>query len=201
MKVIPKALQYSRQLVEKSIEPGDKAIDATVGNGKDTEWLAMLVGEEGLVYGFDVQEIALKRTRERLQSKGLLDRVKLIQQGHQCMENYLYTDSATEMELESENKMSVGAVMFNLGYLPGSDRQVITRPETTIKAIHKSLELIKKSGVITVVVYTGHAGGKEEEESILSCLMELSGEFFRVLHYRFVNQTGNPPQLFAVERI
>ncbi len=37
---------------------GDIVIDATMGNGHDTQFLAELVGENGHVYAFDIQESA-----------------------------------------------------------------------------------------------------------------------------------------------
>ena len=47
------------------ILPGDIAIDATCGNGNDTLALAELLfadGGQGLIYAFDLQQIALKNT-------------------------------------------------------------------------------------------------------------------------------------------
>jgi hypothetical protein len=36
----------------------------------------------------------------------------------------------------------VRAVVFNLGYLPGSDHQLITRPETTLSALQYAYKLL-----------------------------------------------------------
>ena len=40
------------------VRAGDTVIDATLGNGHDTLELARLVGPNGLVHGFDIQEKA-----------------------------------------------------------------------------------------------------------------------------------------------
>ncbi|PID81943.1 hypothetical protein CSB20_00400, partial [bacterium DOLZORAL124_64_63] len=50
-------------LVRDHITPGDTAIDATLGNGHDTLFLARCVGKTGTVIGFDVQTQAITSTR------------------------------------------------------------------------------------------------------------------------------------------
>ena len=44
------ALSYSHQLLKEVLQPGDLAVDATMGNGHDTLFLAQLVGRTGHVY-------------------------------------------------------------------------------------------------------------------------------------------------------
>ena len=46
--------------------PGETVVDATAGNGNDTQFLAELVGENGHVLAFDIQQAALDSTAERL---------------------------------------------------------------------------------------------------------------------------------------
>ena len=74
--------------------PGDIAVDATMGNGHDTQMLCELVGESGHVYAFDVQEQAVANTRARLEEAGLLGRATLFHCGHQEMAQYVPTSSA-----------------------------------------------------------------------------------------------------------
>ncbi len=132
------------------LQPGEVAVDATVGNGHDTLFLAQQVGAQGHVYGFDIQEEALARTRRRLEEAGLRDRVTLLQMGHEHM--------AEAVPAAWHGR--IGAVMFNLGYLPGgSDRTCITRPQTTVPALEAALRLLRPGGVLTVVAYRGHPGG------------------------------------------
>ena len=71
------------------IRPGDRVIDATLGNGHDTCMLAELVGEQGRVYGFDIQEDAVARTREALREKDLLARCELHAVGHEHVADYV----------------------------------------------------------------------------------------------------------------
>ena len=53
---LQRVLQYAQTLLEMSVGEGDIAVDATAGNGHDTLFLANLVGNDGYVYAFDVQQ-------------------------------------------------------------------------------------------------------------------------------------------------
>ena len=130
-KCLTKITDINKLYLENVINKGDIVVDATMGNGYDTKYLAEKVGEEGFVYSFDIQETALKSTKKRLDKENLSDRVKLILDGHENMDKYV----------EGE----VSCVLFNLGYLPRADHNIITKPETTIKAIKHSLNLLTVS--------------------------------------------------------
>lgn len=183
-------LDFAKRTIRDALEPGARAVDATVGNGYDTRFLAEQVGPEGHVYGFDVQAAAIAQTRARLDAAGVLDRVTLVQAGHEAM--------AAHLPAELEGR--VAAVMFNLGYLPGSDKTCITRPDTTVKALKQSVRYLRSGGVVTVVLYTGHAGGPEEAEAVEAWARALDPSTFRVLGYRFINRPNNPPRLLAIEK-
>jgi len=183
-------LHRAHSLATGAVRPGGVAVDATVGNGHDTVVLARAIGEEGRVFGFDVQSDALDATRDRLASEGLIDRVTLIEAGHETMERHL----------PAAAHGTVDAVMFNLGYLPGSDSPLTTTPATTRPALDAALRLLRPGGVATVVVYTGHEGGEEEAAAVDAWAADLSQSRFRALSYRFVNQRNDPPRLVAVER-
>ncbi|MFL6518354.1 MAG: rRNA methyltransferase, partial [Bacillus sp. (in: firmicutes)] len=47
---IDKILPFAKSLLIKAVKPGDVVIDATVGNGYDSVFLAELVGESGQVF-------------------------------------------------------------------------------------------------------------------------------------------------------
>jgi predicted methyltransferase len=182
-----KAVAFAHQLQRGVIAEGSRVVDATVGKGYDTEFLARLVGEQGKVYGFDIQGQALDWTKERLCRVGLEDRVVLYHTGHEQMEEYIHT--------------TVQAVMFNLGYLPGSDHEIITRPETTQLAVAAALRLLAVGGLITIVVYPGHAGGSNELETLLEYLSTLPQKQYTVLRYQMLNQVNNPPLVIAIEKL
>ncbi|GKZ02617.1 rRNA methyltransferase [Paraclostridium bifermentans] len=186
VKYLTKVTDLNKVLLEDVIKEGDIVIDATMGNGYDTKYLAEKVGENGLVYSFDVQEEAIKSTKKRLEKADLIDRVNLILDGHQNMDMYV-------------NK-EVSCVMFNLGYLPRAKHQVITKPETTLEAIKKSLELLKPNGIVSIAIYTGHEGGMEECDEVFGYVSRLDQSEYSVLNCNFVNQINHPPRLIMIEK-
>ncbi|NLZ29012.1 MAG: methyltransferase domain-containing protein [Firmicutes bacterium] len=185
--ILPKAIEFARHLVGAALGSGGCAVDATAGNGNDTMLLAKLVGGEGRVYAFDLQEKALDITRNKLTAANLMDHVLLINDGHENMDRYV-----------SER---LDAVMFNLGYLPGGNHDLVTKPASTLKAVDISLRLISKDGIITIVSYSGHPGGMEEKEQLAGMLGNLDQKQYQVMHYSFINQKNHPPQLFAIQKL
>ena len=61
--------QWCAHFISEHVKEGDLCIDATMGNGNDTLLLSCLCGEKGHVLAFDIQEIALANTRERLEKE------------------------------------------------------------------------------------------------------------------------------------
>ena len=57
--------EYCHHFLEEYISEGDCCIDATAGNGNDTEFLCQRVGKTGKVYAFDIQKEAMEHTRAR----------------------------------------------------------------------------------------------------------------------------------------
>jgi predicted methyltransferase len=185
-KYITKVTDINKVILEDILKEGDIVVDATVGNGHDTKYLAQKVGESGFVYGFDVQQVAIDSSTKLLEKNNLLSRTKLILDGHENIDNYI------DKELS--------CVLFNLGYLPRADHSVITKPNTTIQAIEKSLKLLKPHGIISIALYTGHEGGLEEKDLVYDYIMNLDQTYFNVLRCDFMNQKNNPPQLLLIEK-
>jgi len=183
-------LDFAHVLATRGLEAGDIAVDATTGNGHDTVALARAVGAEGQVFGIDVQADALDSTEDRLVDEGLEGPVTLLHAGHEHLADHL----------PSRVHGQVGAVMFNLGYLPGSASTLTTTPDTTIPALDAAMGVLRPGGVATVVLYTGHEGGADEAEAVDEWAAALPQEQFRALSYRFVNQRNDPPRLVAVEK-
>ncbi|MDQ7040957.1 MAG: class I SAM-dependent methyltransferase [Rhodothermus sp.] len=181
----------AHQIVAAVLQAGEVAIDATVGNGHDTLFLAQLVGAEGHVYGFDVQEEALIRTQQRLKAAALEGRVTLFQKSHEQMAEVI----------PSVCHGRFGAIMFNLGYLPGgTDRTCVTRPETTLPALDVALRLLRPAGVLTVVAYPGHPGGDRETEAVRQWAERLDPGDFVAVRYAFCNRRRFTPELIVVSK-
>ena len=51
-------------------------------------------------------------------------------------------------------------VAFNLGYLPGGDKGIITISKTTLLALEAAKKMLIPGGLISLVVYVGHPGGR-----------------------------------------
>lgn len=184
-------LSFAHKLIEERVTPGETVIDATAGNGVDTVFLAKCVGSQGTVHAFDIQEQALLQTEQRL-AKEL--------PGNTSVRLHLCSHSMLEQTLPETAKGKVGAVMFNLGYLPGADPGTITKPESTIPALQSALDMLRIGGILTIALYTGHDGGGHEAEAVHEWVGQLPPMQYQVLEYRFLNRQNNPPYLIAVEK-
>ena len=146
----------AHQCIQEVLGEGDIAIDATMGNGHDTLFLAQIVGSTGKVYGFDIQEEALDNTYQKLKANNAQKQVAMFQAGHETM----------PILLPETTNGNIRAVMFNLGYLPGGDKNRTTDISTTLAALEASFMMLATGGLITVLAYTGHPGGYEETEAV-----------------------------------
>jgi len=181
-------LNQAHAWVERVLRPGDLAVDATVGNGRDTAILAERVGPGGRVIGFDLQQDALDAASARLTSPGTADRVTLVRTGHEGM---------ARVVAQHFPGRRPKAVMFNLGYRPGGDRAFATRPVTTLPALAAALDIVLPGGIITIVCYPGHAGGKDEQDAVLAWARAIPSVRATVVLYQFWNAV-NAPCLLAV---
>ncbi|MGN1402671.1 MAG: class I SAM-dependent methyltransferase [Bacillus sp. (in: firmicutes)] len=186
---LDRILPFARLLLKKAINEGDIAIDATVGNGHDTLFLTGLVGESGHVYGFDIQEQAITAASDRLKEHHAEHLVTLFQASH---------SRVAELVPESNKKLT--AAVFNLGYLPGGDKSIVTVADTTITAIEQILDRMEPEGIIVLVVYHGHPEGAKEKNLILEYAENLPQERAHVLQYGFINQVNAPPFIIAIEK-
>ena len=177
---------WAAEMMETALFPGARAVDATMGNGRDTLWLCQRVGPEGRVYAFDVQPEAVERTRSRLRGEGFSDRATLFCRGHQHMAEFV--------------PEPVDAVMFNLGWLPGAVHAVTTRTETTLIAVDAALGLLKPQGLLTVCVYPGHEEGTRELHALTDWAARLDSRRYDALLKCYMNQPNDPPRLIAVKK-
>ncbi|SDI79837.1 class I SAM-dependent methyltransferase [Natribacillus halophilus] len=184
-------IPFAHHLLERVITHGDTVVDATAGNGHDTAILAEQVGASGCVVSFDIQPEAIQNTRDRLKSGQLAERVELIGDSHAYIGDIFRAKRYTPPK----------AAIFNLGYLPGSNKTVTTSSESTIAAITQLLDLMPSKGLIALVIYHGHEEGKKERDALLSFTSSLDQEFFLVARYEFSNRKNHPPFLLALEKL
>ena len=171
---------WVHHFLEDHVQPGDICIDATMGNGNDTALLSKLVGEKGKVIAFDIQQMALDHTKEKLVKENCPENYELVLDSHERMGDY-----ATEN--------SVSCITFNLGYLPGGDHEKATKGDSSIRAIETGLCLLKKKGLMTVCIYSGGDSGFDEKEAVLSYIKSLDAKKYLVIVSEYANRPNNPP--------
>ena len=177
----------ARDALRQAVKPGDTVVDATMGNGHDTLFLAEQVGAQGRVFAFDIQEDAVKSTRKLLEEHRLADRVTLICRSH--------ADLAELVPRE------VSAAVFNLGWLPGGDHRITTCCASTEKAVLGALDCLKPGGIVTVCAYPGHEEGSRELEMLVRLLSELSNRAYNVLRQTFLNAGAGAPECFIIQKL
>lgn len=185
-----KSIELAHQLVSGRLKKNEVAVDATAGNGHDTLFLAELVGPCGLVYSLDVQKEAIEATATRLESAQVSDQVMMCEAEHERLDQVV----------DSEHQGKVSVVMFNLGYLPGSDHSRTTFADTTVTALRMALQLLKSGGLLTVVCYPGHSEGLKESEEVLRYTNSLDPVHFLVQRHVNPNASELSPFLISVEK-
>ncbi len=182
-----KATGIVHLLLEKFLAEGQCVVDATVGNGYDTLFLAQAVGTSGQVYAFDIQAQALNETKKLLMKHDCMQQVKLIHDGHENLSQYI--------------QEPVNAIIYNLGYLPGGNKHIITSKETTLLSLRQGLEILGSGGIITLIIYPGHPGGAEEAAAIEELLASLSSQTWQIMSWSRVNGTARPaPSLLLLHK-
>lgn len=179
-------VSMNQLILSQLIEPEDVVVDATMGNGNDTVFLCQLVGAKGKVYAFDIQENALIETLEKLSVLKLESIATLIHSGHENIEQLI--------------DEPIKAVVFNLGYLPGADKQLHTQWLTTLQAIEASLKLLQKDGFISITAYPGSELGATETHALENFIQRLPQKQFGVSRYQMINQINEPPILYFIQK-
>lgn len=180
----------AQQNLAEVIQEGDMAIDATVGNGHDVLFLAKAVGSTGHVLGLDIQADAIENARARLQQENLHPRVELLMQDHADLDRCM----------PETMKHRIKAVMFNLGYLPGSDKSVITHRESTLQALDAVLSHLVPGGVISIIAYRGHSGGQDESRAVSDWSSRLDKANYTVQFINAQTVSDTAPMLVIVRR-
>ena len=150
----------------------DVVVDATVGNGNDTLFLCEIAK---MVYGFDIQQQAIDSTKAYLKSFKKKN-VKLILDSHEHLLNYV---------------KDFKGVVFNLGYLPRSDKTITTTKETTLNTLNSLTAYLKPDMFIVITCYPGHEAGLIEAEAVRTFSYNLD-DTFNVLAYQFIKKPQAP---------
>ena len=176
--------------LKQCINQGDTVIDATLGNGYDALFLADQIGEEGHLFGFDILTDALAVTADRLATHHLARRAELYRCSHSAMSEQLpeWVDG------------NVRCIMFNLGYLPGGDKALTTLPDSTLPALKQSASLLASGGIISILAYRGHPGGKDECAVVIEWVKSLPDNQFHSIIHNLLPDHQSPPLWITVEK-
>lgn len=155
-------------------------IDATCGLGNDTIYMAQLLGSDGIVHSYDIQKKALDLTKQKCENLKI--------------ENVCFYHCSHDNIIVEQ----IDFAIFNLGYLPNSDKTITTRADTTIKAITNLLKHFENNKYlnIIVVVYPKHLEGSKEAGAIDNLIKDLSSKYL-VTKYQNYNRK-NAPYLLTI---
>lgn len=156
---------------------GGAAVDATLGNGHDTDLLSTHFSK---VYSFDIQKKAIDEYASKNKNN-----VVLIYDSHEKLGLYI--------------KEPLDVIIFNLGFLPGSDKTLTTKLESTLSSVESGLQLLKSGGMMFIASYPGHDEGKRETSGLMGFLSNLSKGAYGVVMHTLINRS-NAPVLFVIEK-
>jgi hypothetical protein len=182
-------LEVAHFFWQRHLRPGDSVVDATCGNGHDTLFLANLLAQGGVFAGklwvYDIQDIALQRAQERLPASWSAN-IEWI--------------NACHSKLGSRGEANLRLVVYNLGYLPGGDKEVTTLWPTTFLSLQAAMQHLLPGGALSLTCYPGHNQGQVEEEELLRLLPSLDPQQWRVWHYRCLNKVRSPSFIWLQKR-
>lgn len=183
--IVDGILPFARKLISSHVTKTSIIVDATCGNGNDTQFLASLT-PKGHVFAFDIQEDAIRNTKDKTATFSNID--------------YHHIGHENAASIVSQHYKEINASIFNLGYLPKGDKQITTTASTTISAIQSLFDLTATKGIIVLVIYPGHPEGKVESREVIQFVENLDQQTAHVLKYEFINQKNDPPYIIAIEK-
>lgn len=184
----------TRRVWRHIVQKGDTVIDATCGNGYDTLAMVKMVADKthcGHVYAMDVQKVALENASSLLDESLASDERGLVE---------LFAICHSKMEEVVPKGVPVRLVAFNLGYLPGGDKALITRSETTLQALEAAKRMLAPGGLISIVVYVGHPRGREEYEAVQAFASGLPVENWICCKLQMLNRPLAPILVLVLKR-
>lgn len=185
-------IQLARSYWTRLLKPSDRVVDATCGNGHDSLFLAQhLFADDlsGSLWALDLQQQAIEKSYKLLKS----------QLAPEAFDRVVFRCASHEVPPEEIALSSLALVVYNLGYLPGSDKQVKTKGEVTLISVERFAHLLQPGGVLSITCYPGHDEGLEEEQLLLSWAEKLPKRSWSCLWHRSVNGY-RAPSLLLIEK-
>ena len=182
--------QIAHQYLQSVLQAGDLAIDATAGNGHDSAFCAECIQPGGQLHYIDCQAKAIVATGQRLKRMKTL-KCKFIP--------HLGDHAEVLASLQAGKAGKAKAIIFNLGYLPGSDKNIQTQPHSTQRALNAAQQLLHPDGLLLVTAYRGHPGGQEEADCVTNWMQEAIKTGGRAHDHYPQNTRAMPPQLWCYQ--
>lgn len=154
------------------------AVDGTLGNGHDTDFLAKHFDK---VYAFDIQRLATDNYLKKANNTTII-----INDSHEKILQYI--------------NEPIDCFIYNLGFLPGGDKNITTEAESTINSITSALKLLTPGGIVAISIYCGHKKGKFERELLLDFASNLDKKQYGVMLHSFLNRSKDAPLLLIIEK-
>lgn len=159
-------------------------VDMTCGNGHDSLRVLQNAPNYKKLYLYDVQIKAIENT------KSLLDSY--------AYKNCIYLNKSHD-DL-SDIHEDIDFAIYNLGYLPGADKKLVTNSKSTIKSIELLLEKLSFGAIVVITTYPGHEEGNVEDIKIYDYLNSLDQKIFNVIKLEFINQKNKPCKTYILEK-
>lgn len=202
---LPSLLQMSRWAIERTAErcldqqSSCVFLDATCGNGHDTLYLAStasscLEKDPSLsvrLLAFDIQPEAIANTTQRLGARSFSPRL--------AIEYFLLGHEHAASQVHSGQALALA--VYNLGFLPGSDKTVITRAAGSMASLTSLMPCMMTGGVFVIHAYGGHEGGLEELTAVRRWAEELAPKDWLARCYETITPAKNPECLLLIEKI
>jgi SAM-dependent methyltransferase len=169
--------KIAQNIILNYVQNFDAAIDATLGNGYDTNFLSKHFKK---VYSFDIQKNSIENYKIKQEKNTIL-----INESHENLQNFI------------DDK--VDCIMYNLGFLPGGDKAITTKSHSTIKSLENALSILNPGGIISIAIYTGHSEGMKEHDAIMKFISGFSKKDYGTMLHSFMNR-DNAPKLLIIEK-
>lgn len=177
-----KATEVAHSIWRHIVQKGDILVDATCGNGHDTLAMVKMVADKschGRVYAMDIQKVALESTSSLLDVSLNSDEKGLVELSAIC-------------HSKMEEVVPKG--------VPVSDKATITKSETTLQALEAAKRILTPGGLISLVVYVGHPGGREEYEAVQAFASGLPVENWLCCKLQMLNRSSAPILVLLLKR-
>ena len=177
-RMLKKVVDIAHEILAEGVDEQSVAVDFTCGGGHDSLFLSKYVS---FVYSYDIQKEALD------DAKKLCSQVSNIKFHHK---SHLYFDEDVE---------HFDRGIFNLGYYPRGNRNIITNANEVLLTIKKAVEKLNHGGKIVIVCYPGFESGKLEAEQIEKELASFESKFYDIYRFGLLNR-HLAPYIIGIEK-